>query len=599
MMITTGTRNVLIGLGSVCVTAIVLANAFYQRKQFYPAIVYLTKSNASMAAIYFQGLTLVFWAWKTARFIFFGQLRPAEIEHLVDKSWFALTDTCLAFTVFRDDFSSSFVALFTILLFLKCFHWLAEDRIDFMERTPVISRLFHIRAVGLLVTLSFLDLFFVAYAYNSLVTKGVSFQLVFGFEYAILSTAVLLVGIKYILHCIDIANNQTQWDQKAAVLLYSELVINFCRVVLYATFLILMFKMQSFPLFAIRPIYMAIKSFKKSLFDVVMSRRAIHTMNTLFPNATPADIQAGDSTCIICREEMVTGCKKLPCNHIFHALCLRSWFQRQQTCPTCRLDILRPRAARRPGQAGAPGAAAGPAGGPNVQQIPHGGMFHPGQMPNGFMQPGGFQFPPFGFPQQFAFPGMAFPQPGQPVPPAAGAPGAGAPQPAPAPAAGAGAPPTGPFPHFHPHPAGMNLMMPPLFAMPPPPMPPMPVPTFGEMSDEELHRLEGDSRRALEMRVTHLRNIQTLLDAAVVQFSQYLSLMTPPTAPFPPPTAASAPPPASTSSTAAASFTAAVRPDVVAPPAEQGAGVAEAAAAGEDESDAVRRRRLDRFAAQV
>ena len=36
-----------------------------------------------------------------------------------------------------------------------------------------------------------------------------------------------------------------------------------------------------------------------------------------------------------------TGVKKLPCNHLFHAICLRSWFQRQQTCPTCRLDVLR------------------------------------------------------------------------------------------------------------------------------------------------------------------------------------------------------------------------------------------------------------------
>lgn len=25
-----------------------------------------------------------------------------------------------------------------------------------------------------------------------------------------------------------------------------------------------------------------------------------------------------DNVCIICREEMVTGAKKLPCNHIFH-----------------------------------------------------------------------------------------------------------------------------------------------------------------------------------------------------------------------------------------------------------------------------------------
>lgn len=39
---------------------------------------------------------------------------------------------------------------------------------------------------------------------------------------------------------------------------------------------------------------------------------------------------------------MYLAAKKLPCNHIFHTSCLRSWFQRHQTCPTCRLDILRP-----------------------------------------------------------------------------------------------------------------------------------------------------------------------------------------------------------------------------------------------------------------
>lgn len=54
-------------------------------------------------------------------------------QHLIERSWYAVTETCLAFTVFRDDFSPRFVALFTLLLFLKCFHWLAEDRVDFVS----------------------------------------------------------------------------------------------------------------------------------------------------------------------------------------------------------------------------------------------------------------------------------------------------------------------------------------------------------------------------------------------------------------------------------------------------------------------------------
>ena len=51
----------------------------------------------------------------------------------------------LNLSFFRDDFSPKFVALFSLLLFLKSFHWLAEDRVDYMERSPSISLLFHIR----------------------------------------------------------------------------------------------------------------------------------------------------------------------------------------------------------------------------------------------------------------------------------------------------------------------------------------------------------------------------------------------------------------------------------------------------------------------
>lgn len=57
----------------------------------------------------------------------------SNFQHLVERSWYAVTETCLAFTVFRDDFSPKFLALFTLLLFLKSFHWLAEERVDFVS----------------------------------------------------------------------------------------------------------------------------------------------------------------------------------------------------------------------------------------------------------------------------------------------------------------------------------------------------------------------------------------------------------------------------------------------------------------------------------
>uniref|UniRef100_A0A3Q2VQL9 RING-type E3 ubiquitin transferase n=1 Tax=Haplochromis burtoni TaxID=8153 RepID=A0A3Q2VQL9_HAPBU len=397
-------RAALVTVTSLALTGAVVAHAYLLKHQFYPTVVYLTKSSPSMAVLYIQAFVLVFLLGKFMRKVFFGQLRAAEMEHLIERSWYAVTETCLAFTVFRDDFSPRFVALFTLLLFLKCFHWLAEDRVDFMERSPNISWVFHMRVLSLMGLLGVMDFLFVNHACHSIITRGASVQLVFGFEYAILLTMVLTTFIKYLLHTIDL-QSENPWDNKAVYMLYTDLFTGVVKVFLYIAFMTIMIKVHTFPLFAIRPMYLAMRQFKKAVTDAVMSRRAIRNMNTLYPDATPEDLQASDNVCIICREEMVTGAKKLPCNHIFHSSCLRSWFQRQQTCPTCRMDVLR---ATNNNQTPAPAQAPPPA--------PAAPANAPANAPAG-MLPG---FPPGIFPFWGPFPAVP-PPAGAAVPPAPGA----------------------------------------------------------------------------------------------------------------------------------------------------------------------------------
>lgn len=131
-----------------------------------------------------------------------------------------------------------------------------------MERSPNISCLFHIRLLSLLFLLACADMTGVKLAYDSTLTKGASVQLVFGFEYAILLVSVLNVALKYGLHVIDYvranANRDNivtrNWEEKAVYLLYSELLLSGSKVVLYLTFISLMMKIHTFPLFAIRPV---------------------------------------------------------------------------------------------------------------------------------------------------------------------------------------------------------------------------------------------------------------------------------------------------------------------------------------------------------
>lgn len=499
--------------GSALLTSIVIGNAFYQKKQFYPTVVYITKSKPSMAVMYAQGLLFVIMMGKLFRKLFFGQLRAAEFEHLVERSWYAVTETCLAFTVFRDDFSPKFLALFTLLLFLKSFHWLAEERVDYMERSPIITWLFHLRVLSLLTVLLFLDAYFVSVAYNWTITKGPSVQLVFGFEYAILSTIVLNTFAKYVFHVVDM-QNETPWENKAVFVLHAEVIIGLIKAVLYILFFIIMVRIYTLPLFALRPTYLALRSFKKALNDVIMSRRAINNMNNMYPDVTAEELAVTDNVCIICREEMTGGAKRLPCNHIFHISCLRSWFQRQQTCPTCRLNVLRVAPPVQPRNFppfnqfgyGQPGQRAPDA--PPAQQQPFG--------------PGGWG----------GIPPWAQQQAGRPTPENANANANNASQGQTIPPGAQGQPGQPRFsftiPPYgqtgYPQPQGNPFAMPPFPYIPLVPPPP-PLQNVTGLSYEELLRLEGTTREHLEARLECLRDIQILLDSAVVQMQQYSAVV--------------------------------------------------------------------------
>lgn len=126
------------------------------------------------------------------------------------------------------------------------------------------------------------------------------------------------------------------------------------------------------PIHMFRDLFITTRSFLKRINDYLKYRNATRDMNSRYPDATAEELQR-DGTCIICREEMrlwrapvanTAGNadqqptrpaiderqrpKKLPCGHILHFGCLRSWLERQQVCPTCRRSVLAPDPPRQP-----------------------------------------------------------------------------------------------------------------------------------------------------------------------------------------------------------------------------------------------------------
>lgn len=126
-----------------------------------------------------------------------------------DRLWFTVTETLLALAMFRDEFDTTFVVLFISLIFVKCFHWLAADRVewvsltfeknhhaqDFLTLTPCShtntqmdqsptppGRLFHARMISVLSIIWVTDLLLIAYATESVLLEGPSVILMFEME---------------------------------------------------------------------------------------------------------------------------------------------------------------------------------------------------------------------------------------------------------------------------------------------------------------------------------------------------------------------------------------------------------------------------------
>lgn len=358
---------------STTVTAAVILNAFEKRPNFYSACVYLSQSSACLMVLTNMFLCMTFMLGKALQLLFFGRLRAIETEHLYERAWYAVTETCLAMTIFRDEFDSRFFVFFTALLLLKIFHWLSADRIEYMEQTPEVAWKFHIRMGSCVSLLLLVDFWLVKVCLSNIFARGPNVMIMFAFEFTILASSALGVAGKYALNLAEARRRATEpWDNKSLYVFYLELVCDFFKLVTYLAFFATILTFYGLPLHIIRDLYVTLRSFTSKCANFMRFRRATQNMDAQYPDATVAELEAtGDQTCIVCRDDMIhasaqpTGDdqpalgpldkpKKLPCGHILHLRCLRSWLERQQSCPMCRRPVLDPAPAPTPTQAPAP-----------------------------------------------------------------------------------------------------------------------------------------------------------------------------------------------------------------------------------------------------
>ncbi|XP_076895329.1 ERAD-associated E3 ubiquitin-protein ligase HRD1A-like [Bidens hawaiensis] len=324
---------------SVLATLAAIYHAFSSRGQFYPATVYLSTSKVCLVLLLNICLVIMCIMWQLTKLVFLGSLREAEVERLNEQSWREVMEILFAITIFRQDFSVMFLAMVTALLLIKSLHWLAQKRVEYIETTPTVTMLSHVRIVSFMGFLLLVDCLFL---YNSVIyliqTRQASVSLFFSFEYMILATTTISTFVKYVFYVSDMLM-EGQWERKAVYTFYLELIRDLLHLSMYLGFFLVIFVNYGVPLHLIRELYETFRNFKSRIADYIRYRNITSNMNDRFPDATPEELNASDATCIICREEMTTA-KRLVCGHLFHVHCLRSWLERQHTCPTCRALVI-------------------------------------------------------------------------------------------------------------------------------------------------------------------------------------------------------------------------------------------------------------------
>lgn len=135
----------------------------------------------------------------------YGALRPIEIEQLYEKAWFAITETCLAMTIFREEVGAWFLVMFVALLTGKVWGWIGDGRVEVLEQQPPANpRLFHFRLSISLAASVLYDAWLMSYTINTVILQArPNMMVMFLFEFAILTTSSFSTAFRYAISLVE------------------------------------------------------------------------------------------------------------------------------------------------------------------------------------------------------------------------------------------------------------------------------------------------------------------------------------------------------------------------------------------------------------
>ncbi|XP_062404560.1 E3 ubiquitin-protein ligase AMFR [Sardina pilchardus] len=283
---------------------------------------------------------------KMIQWMIFGALRVSEKQHLKDKFWnFIFYKFIFIFGVLNVQTVEEVVMWclwFAALIFLHLMVQLCKDRFEYLSFSPTTPLGSHMRVMSLLAGLLLsccglgvlCGLWAPAHGMHTLSFMAAECMLV--------TVRTGHVIMRYSIHLWDL-NHEGTWEGKGSHIYYTDFVM---EMVMLSLDLMHHIHMLLFGNIWLSMASLVIFMQLRYLFHEVQRRlrrhknylRVIDNMEARFAVATAEELAANNDDCAICWDTMHTA-RKLPCGHLFHNSCLRSWLEQDTSCPTCRLPL--------------------------------------------------------------------------------------------------------------------------------------------------------------------------------------------------------------------------------------------------------------------
>ncbi|CRG95738.1 ERAD-associated E3 ubiquitin-protein ligase HRD1, putative [Plasmodium gallinaceum] len=324
--------------------AFILMYSFIKYGEFYSSVVYLSTEKFPKTIIYNFLLMIFIVFCKLLLNIFIGELRYLEVEQLIDNARAFIMDTILFLVLSKPTINgkevSSIILIkyLSIIVILKAYHLVLYSRVSHIfelgvPRTRVLVRLFIFMC---LLSVANLTMFTYFYKYS---LKNSTMYLWLFFESLSIFESCQISIFKFFVNIIDL-RSPNGLPSKATILFFLDILHDIMSLIIFLVFIIVFIlnNFSNLPLHMTADIIHVVKTLISRFKSFQRYRELTKNIESKFIDATEEEIREV-GTCIICRDDLKEGSKKLSCSHIFHVECLKSWFIQQQTCPICRNEI--------------------------------------------------------------------------------------------------------------------------------------------------------------------------------------------------------------------------------------------------------------------